>query len=311
MKTKTLILSMCLLITVSGISFAQQTQLSWSSFSNGFGATAGSNTKIQSQFGEPLVGSNQQGATTVGSGFLPNPIVFQAPCNYSCIRVFVEGPMNIGTGLMSNTLKTGGILASRFPGIPIPAAAVDSIAIELRNAVANPTTRKIRPAWLLTDGSIRAFNDTLDHYVEFDTLPGNYYLAIYHRNHLAIITSSSQVLMGIAPPAYDFSTAQSQAYGTNPMKLMGTKYCMYAGDANQSDIVSASDANVVFGLLNVTGYQIADVNLSGIITASDANMVFGNLNAARQFNRPSESEIVPQLDAGITVPAPNKKNNRK
>jgi hypothetical protein len=250
-----------------------------------------------------MVGSNEQSNICVGSGFLPNPVVFLAPCNYACIRVYAEGPMTTGSGLMNNTLNVSGILAAHFPGIPIPATAVDSIAIELRNAATNPTTRMLHPAWLLADGTIRAFTDTSDHYLEFEALPGNYYLVIYHRNHLAIMTSSPVAMMGAAPPAYDFTTAQTQAYGANPMKLVGTTYCMFAGDVNKSNIITASDANDVFGAINATGYLTADANLSGIITSADANMIFGNLNAGSQVPNLSANPLSKKDEKENGIPA--------
>jgi hypothetical protein len=66
------------------------------------------------------------------------------------------------------------------------------------------------------------------------------------------------------------------------MILVGTRYVMIAGDGNQSGIVTAADANAVFGVLNTTGYNLNDLNLSGIVTAADANIVFSNLNKATQ-----------------------------
>jgi hypothetical protein len=146
------------------------------------------------------------------------------------LKVLLQGPYNTGTLQMNKTLNTGGYLAGHFGAIPIPVEAVDSITVELRNAATSPTTRKFRPAWLLTDGTIRAFNDTTKNYVEFDTLAGNYYLVLYHRNHLAVMTSGSQVLNGAAPAIYDFTTAQTQAYGVNPMVVVGSRFAMYCGD---------------------------------------------------------------------------------
>jgi hypothetical protein len=198
------------------------------------------------------------------------------------IRVLLEGPYNSGTGQMNTTLKTTGCLAAHFGSIPIPAEAVDSISIELRNTASSPTTRKFRPAWLLTDGTIRDFSDTTKNYVQFDTLAGNYYLVIRHRTHIPIMTAVSQALNGATPQAYNFTAGMTQAYGTNPMKLVGASYVMYAGDGNQTGVVTASDANGVFGLINTTGYNANDINLTGIVTAADANIVFGNLNAATQ-----------------------------
>jgi cysteine sulfinate desulfinase/cysteine desulfurase-like protein len=55
-----------------------------------------------------------------------------------------------------------------------------------------------------------------------------------------------------------------------------------AGYANQSAIVSAADANSVFGSLNAVTHLLNVVNLSGIVSTADANMMFGNLNVASQ-----------------------------
>jgi hypothetical protein len=52
---------------------------------------------------------------------------------------------------------------------------------------------------------------------------------------------------------------------------------------NQSNIVTAADANLIVGQLNATGYSVRDANLSGIITAADANMAIGNLNRVSQI----------------------------
>jgi hypothetical protein len=38
----------------------------------------------------------------------------------------------------------------------------------------------------------------------------------------------------------------------------------------------------VFGALSTTGYSLNDTNLSGVVSAADANMVFGNLSQASQ-----------------------------
>jgi hypothetical protein len=217
------------------------------------------------------------------------------------IKLYLEGPYNTGTLKMHKTLNTDGYLAAHFGSIPIPSEAVDSINIELRNAASGPTTRKYRAAWLLTDGTIRDFADTTKSYVEFDTLAGSYHLVIHHRNHIAIMTAGTQALNGVTPAAYDFSTSQSQAYGTNPMKQVGAKFLLYAGDGNHSGIVSAADANLVFGALNTTGYSPHDINLSGIVSAADANMIFGNLNAATQV--PSEIGAGPAAKEG-NMPIP-------
>jgi hypothetical protein len=93
--------------------------------------------------------------------------------------------------------------------------------------------------------------------------------------------SALPVSLSQSSGVYDFTTAQTKAYGTSPMILMASGvYAMWAGDGNASGIVTAADANSVFGALNVVGYQLNDINLSGIVTAADVNMIFRNLNKA-------------------------------
>ncbi len=98
----------------------------------------------------------------------------QTPRVRASVRVFLEGPYDPGTGVMRTLLRSGGSLTSRFPGAVIPGNAVDSIALEIRNAAsaAGSTTRKFTSAWLMRDGTIRNRQDTTLNYVSFDTLGG-------------------------------------------------------------------------------------------------------------------------------------------
>jgi len=219
----------------------------------------------------------------------PDQLAMTVPMNasaflpYVIVRVILEGPYQSATALMATTLRSSGALAARYPSAPIPADAVDSINVELRDSLSAPTAtiRSFRPAWLLADGNIRGFSDTSGS-LRFDDIPaGLYYVVVRHGNHLAVMSSESYALSSMPSGGYDFTWSQSSAYGAAPMKQVATGvYALYAGDANQSGIVSSADANAVFGQLNFAGYSSLDVNLSGIVFTADANVVFGNLNRA-------------------------------
>jgi hypothetical protein len=200
------------------------------------------------------------------------------------VRVFLEGPFDTSTNLMHRHLNTGGQLAVHFPGATIPANAVDSIDVELRtdSSQTGSTTRKHRPAWLLTDGSITDFSDTTRTYVEFDTTAGNYYLVIRHRNHLGIMTASPQALTSSAPPPYDFTTFQTRAYGSNPMKSVGLFFAMYASDADGNTGVGASDLVNVREAVGSTAYDANDVDMNGGVGASDLVLTRANIGQASQ-----------------------------
>ena len=215
-------------------------------------------------------------ATGVGfNAFSEFAVADELTCKAS-VKVLLEGPYNSTSLSMNTSLRAGGYLASHFGSVPIPGTAVDSITVELRNAASASaaSTRKFRGAWLLSDGTIRDFADTTASFVTFDTLAGNYYLVISHRNHIPIMTASAQALSSLVLGApYDFTTAQAQAFGSNPMKAVaGGRFAMIAGDASGNGQVATSDINAIIRpRLGQSGYQNADINLNGQIQTSDIN----------------------------------------
>ena len=202
---------------------------------------------------------------------------FYAPGVRANLKVFLEGATSADS--MLNTLRGSIYMGQHFGSIPIPALAVDSINIEIRDArtAAGSTIRQFSPAWLLTDGTIRGFSDTTKSFVQYAAVPvGMYHLVVRHRNHLAIISDTSKALeFGSAPTAFDFTTAMNKAYGTNPMKLVGTKYTMYAGNGNGDGSINATDRNLVWRVQNGTqGYLNGDFNLNGVANATDRNLLW-------------------------------------
>jgi hypothetical protein len=217
------------------------------------------------------------------NAFTVNPVVVR-------VKVILQGPYN---GTRMDTLLTGMIPHTQPYNITpwsyagaesvatVPPSVVDWVLVQLRSDSA--TTVATRAAFLKSDGSVVDTGGSVG--VRFGNISaGNYFIVIRHRNHLAIMSAAKQSASGAsASSPYDFTTGQSQAFGTDPMLEVSTGvFGMICGDVNQSGIVSASDANAVFGVLNATGYNINDVNLSGIVSAADANKIFGNLNQSTQ-----------------------------
>jgi endonuclease I len=237
---------------------------------------------------KPSVGPSYNDALRINSNDPDQPLV-TVPLNGTAffadviVQVLLEGPYQQATGSMSTTLRTSGALVARYPGVAIPSDAVDSINIELRDSLsaASSRIRSYKAAWLLSTGFMVDFTDTTRP-IRFDLPAGDYYVVVRHANHIPIM-SSTKYNRGSLPSSYSFVTQSSNAYGFEPMKQVApNSFAMYAGDANQSGIVNAADANSVFGALSLTGYSVLDVNLSGIISAADAGLVFDNLNRASQ-----------------------------
>jgi hypothetical protein len=159
---------------------------------------------------------------------------------------------------------------------------------------ANPKTSQ--PAWLMNDGTIRNFADTTKDYVQFDTTAGNYYIVVRHRNHLAIISRTSQALSNSAQLFYDFRADSTTAFGTGAMKPVGTnKYAMWAGDVTGNGVIQynlpgndRAPILVRIGGTNinntVSGYFNEDVNLDGIVRynlpGNDRAIIIVNIGGA-------------------------------
>ena len=163
------------------------------------------------------------------------------------LKVYLQGPY-AGGGFMTTTLSTNtliplnsndaysttvyGYTASIVGSIP-NSDIVDWVLVELRTGDASGTKVATRAGFLKSDGTIVDTNGVSP--LQFAGLgDGNYYVVVRHRNHLAIM-SASAIPLSSNSALYDFSTAQLQAYGTNPMADLlgnGTVFGMIAGDAN-------------------------------------------------------------------------------
>jgi len=125
-------------------------------------------------------------------------------------------------------------------------------------------------------------DDGITNNILFGVAPENYYIVIRHRNHLAIMSTDPVPLINNVL-TYDFTFAQTQAYGTDPMADLGSgKYGMWAGDVNGDGLVryngSSNDKDVIlneigFQTLNnvISGYKNNDVNMDGLVRYNGLN----------------------------------------
>ena len=153
----------------------------------------------------------------------------------------------------------------------IPPEIVDWILIELRSSPSSSSVVSRCAAFVRNDGMVEDLNGEFK--VTFPGVnSGSYYVVVYHRNHLAIM-SKNPVLLSDSPSLYDFTTSQNKAYGTQPMKSLGNgKYGMYSGDGNGSGVVNSADYNTVWRRQNGSvGYKNGDFDLNGGVNIVDSN----------------------------------------
>jgi uncharacterized protein (DUF1501 family) len=215
------------------------------------------------------------------------PLV-QTVCACMQVKVVLEGFYNQNLNEMTTTLANSSSFPTAQPYniapfnyggtetfATLPTDTVDWLLLELRQA--NDLTQVIdRQAVLLRkDGIITQIDGTSG--VAFNNvLAGSYHLAIFHRNHLGVM-SSVPVVLDNAAYIYDFTQSTSKAYGVNQLKSVGNIFAMYAGDINGDNIINNQDYN--YYKLNQgsnIGYSKADLNGDNIVNNQDYDLWFQN-----------------------------------
>ena len=113
------------------------------------------------------------------------------------IKTFLEGPYN--SGVMTTTLNEQIPLSQPFTGAPwsysgtesvtsIPADVVDWVLLELRDKNDNTQIVKKQAAFILNSGHVVDLDGISP--VSFLIENNDYYVAIHHRNHLSVLSST-------------------------------------------------------------------------------------------------------------------------
>ena len=244
---------------------------------------------------------NPSSSSSVSGGFERSNSLWEfAPSTVSVSpRALLEGPFIQGQGLMSDALRANGMLpltdpyATTYP-LPggtysdlgtgqIPAttgndAVVDRMIVELRDATTPAVIKASRSIWLQRDGDVVDMDGTSP--VRFTVPPGNYHVALRHRNHLPCMTANA-VALSASPVTLDLTTSVTPTYGTNARKTIGAKLVLWAGDVNFNNTVSytgaANDRDPILIRVggttpnnSMSGYYPEDVNLDGTVKYTGA-----------------------------------------
>jgi len=113
----------------------------------------------------------------------------------------------------------------------------------------------------------------------------NYFIAVFHQNHLPIISSSPHAITtdGIA---YDFTLAVTAAMGTEQLKEKNGKYVMYSGDFDSNGLINNTDYNLwKINSSSLHIYSSADADGNGIINSLDYNLWKVNLSKIGMLTR--------------------------
>ncbi len=248
-------------------------------------------------------GWTQAGTVNTGSNTLSFTNITNAPYDFTgtseyasnaklivTAKALLQGAFN-GTGLTggyNNTDSTMVLLPTVQPysdmlwGYPgtenVPGAGyfaarpqiLDWVLVELRTG--DPTMPPMtvvdrRAAFITTTGAIVDL-DGVSPLAFTASTPGNYYLVVRHRNHLAVMSANAMTL-SLASTLFDF-TQSGNSYGVDSQwQVAPSVYAMIAGDASGDGFIDINDFTDADNNQFNSGYLLYDANLDGFIDIND------------------------------------------
>lgn len=213
------------------------------------------------------------------------------------VKLMLEGYFDNATNLLKTSLLDNNLLPADQPfneapynvgqGISIasfPNNAVDWLLLELRDENDMNVMVAQKPVFINNDGTI--VDLTGEALITFDDVDhGNYYIAVFHKSHLPIISNSAQPLSS-DPPIFDFSASEDATMGNDQQTVINGKYFMVSGDFDGNGIINSLDFNLwKQSGAAVNSYSPADADGNGIINSLDFNLWKGNGSKVSILNR--------------------------
>nr|HMS53085.1 hypothetical protein [Chitinophagales bacterium] len=160
----------------------------------------------------------------------------------------------------------------------LPTTVIDWVLVELMNIVNNDnfTVQGRKAALLLSNGKIVDPTWTTNNAIDGVLFDGAFTgqtlsVAVRHRNHLAIVSANPVALPNAT--TVDLSIANNVMGGSAQLKLLGSEYCMLAGDYDANGTITVADFNgYATESSGINNYFKADFNLDKNVTVADFNL---------------------------------------
>lgn len=235
------------------------------------------------------------------------------------VRAYLQGAYNASNGLMQDALRTKGLIPLQQPYRTAPFsyagtetlnrsltsvsiggdgdALIDWVLVELRDAANPGLIRAQKALGLQADGDVMDVQTGSTSLAFLNVSPANYYVALRHRNHLTVISTSPQAL-SFTSTLIDFTQPIFATARQTRFSLDKAKGLLWAGDITQDKrvvgvgvgndnnailtAVLRASANTAFNSsYKLTGYAATDLNLDGETLAvgpgNDSNLIYTNV----------------------------------
>jgi len=236
-------------------------------------------------------------------------------------KVFLEGPYKTANGLMTDSLRSSGLIPLAEPytvlGFDMAGAGgetttagvftttggdaiVDWVLVELRSTADQSLIVAVRAGLLQRDGDIVDVDGTSP--LAFSVSTGNYHVAVTHRNHFGCM-AADPVALGNLPAVVDLRSLSTSTYGNGARKTIGAIAALWAGNVvvdgtlkytgtlnDRDPILTRIGGNVATNV--VSGYYQEDVNLDGDVKytniGNDRDIILVNIGGSVATNTRTE-----------------------
>lgn len=177
--------------------------------------------------------------------------------NLTC---FIQGYWNGSNGL-SAVLSNQGVNAG--------ANACDSVTVQLRASTPPYGIVQSVKTVLMQNGSAVC---------TFPYVTGSFFIVVKHRNALET-WSSAPVTFATQTVAYNFTTANNKAFGSNQVQLNNGAWAFFSGDLNTDENIDLLDASIIETGINTFqfGYYRSDLNGDGNVDLLDNPILEANI----------------------------------
>lgn len=277
-------------------------------------ACGGRTASAQSLLPRAVVSAGGNGALLSWTLGQPSSFTFTDGINYATagmqqpegvllslnITALLDGPYDAVTDLMYDSLRTRALLplgepytALGHPSVGLqpnsilvplvlavsgPDALVDWVFVELRDGGDASRVVAGRAALVQRDGDLVDMDGVSP--VRITALSGSYFLAVFHRNHLPVLTQAPLVL-GPGPNVLDLTTGGTALHVPEAQVQRNGRFLLWQGDVTGDATVkytgSGNDRDPVLLMTGggvpthtATGYLPADVNMDGTVKYTGA-----------------------------------------
>jgi trimeric autotransporter adhesin len=253
------------------------------------------------------------------------------------IKVYLQGAYDVPSGLMTHGLRTLILIptASPYSSAPYTAitafthvnggggesatatafnatdanAIVDWVFVELRSSSNSATVVATQAALLQRDGDVVATDGVSE--LKFTTVPvGNYFIAVRHRNHVAVRSAGTKNLTYLSTTSMDFTTSLSETLATpsgtayNALATMSNgKFALWGGNVNSDASTRRTGSATTSDYSLFLNYLGAASVISAVYRREDFNMD-GNVRRSGSATSSDYSKFLSYLGANSIISQP-------